>query len=576
MTASDSAIRPSPVGGWREPVALCVDTAEPFPLGSLPPAIRNYVELLVREINGAHVNLVAPAALGVLSGAQGAAWIHVKHKWKEAGPLWVATVAGSGAAKSPVLNALAESVGLAEQLAIQRDAETRAHRQADYDAACEDADLAVAKLKTARREPLPTDPAELKKHQQKLIDLRDASAEAAKARASAARQLGEVPKVLVHGADATSQAMHDLLARYPHLLILVDEGTDLFRTIADKNQAQSQIWIKAHGMAKHERHIVSREVAENAHGSLCMVLVIQPAIIMEHSGNSDITDVGFLPRFLLADARGARKRMEDEDDFFHLGHAKLLGGAQATPEDAAWSALIHTEVARTWRNRGEPTRWTFTRDAAKLFAANINNYIVVANSDPDQESHVHSALDKVRGMAVRIARIIAQSKLPGPATPSFSFPFSMSGTPVYTDPTVSSIYDADGTISCERILEIDAESVQAGWDIALWQYRQYRHLFHSSDTDARRDLLVLSTLRGIAAFIASTDGEDYVTIRGLLRGALRFVKASEAVPSPSREVEKVLDFCTETGWLVSQKVGKSTRYYPHPELPEWLAKLGMI
>lgn len=570
----------SPPCGWGVPVPLYMDSATPFPVDALPPVIRDICLDLVKEINGAHINLVAPAALGVLSGAQGSGWVKVKNKWREASPLWVAVVAASGAAKSPVLNALAEPLINAERLAIERDAETRDQRQLDFDIAEEEYIAALDAYKSARREELPTDPAELAQHKQRLEDLSQEAEKRRAVMAAAAEKLGEVPKVLVQGADGTAQAMHDMLAKHNHLLVLVDEGTDLFRTLSDTSQAQTQIWIKAHGMTSHERYVVSRDVKVNTNGSLCMVLVIQPSIIEEYAEDKNISEVGILPRFFLGDARGAVKRPEDPDDFYHPNHPGLHSGYRATPADLAWAHLIHTEVARTWRNRGKPTNWTFTPEGAKVFAANLNNYIVQTNSDPDQESHVHSSLDKVRGMAVRVARIIAQSKIAGPPCPSFTFPIDLqvTGAPVYNEHTdvMGAIYDDEGTISAERTLLIDAESVQSGWTIALWQYNQYRGLFHKSGEDSQMETLVLAALRAVAA-----DKSPYFTVRDLRRGALRFVESKsnpkhKNAPSPSELIEKALDYCVQGNWLYKVKVGKTSHYYPHPQLPMWLDSYGMI
>lgn len=549
-----------PLEGWQEPDAIDIGTSEPFPIDALRhnPVVRDFVQTVTHEVNGGHLNLVAASAFAVLSGAMGAAKILVKDQWIEPGPLWTCAVAGSGAAKSPVMNTLTAALTAAEERIIAEDAETRGQRALDAEAATEAYEAAAAAYKEARKVTNPN-PAEAAS----LTQLQTALDEAEKARDAADWALGPVPKILLHGSGSSLQAVHDLLAEHQHLLMVSDEGTDLFRTMANKNNEHAQILLKAHGMTRNERNLITRAVRTAAHPALSVGLLIQPKIILEYAQNPDISDVGFQPRFLTADARGAKKRMESSADFYHPAHPNVQGGMlRIGPAQAAWETLINREVQRTWRNRGEATQWIFA-DArtAALFASRLNVYLAALNNDPDQQSHVHAAADKLRGLVLRLARLLAQEKLAGPTT---SHPlFGGTGAPL----TQPAGHTADGSLDREVYHLIDYDSVNDAWDIALWSWRQYRNLFsRGTADDIKLEDLALQLLRIASA--AYDSGVTALTVREFTRKGVHGATAEE--------IRTALTHCAEAHWLHAEKVGRSTRYHIHPDITKHLEAKGML
>lgn len=546
-----------PPGGWQEPDAIDIGTSEPFPIDALRhnPVVRDFVQTVTHDVNGGHLNLVAASAFAVLSGAMGAAKILVKDQWVEPGPLWTCAVAGSGAAKSPVMNTLTAALSTAEERIIAEDNETRAQRALDAEAATEAYEKAAAAYKEARKDA-HTNPAD-------LANLQSVLDNAEKERDAAAWALGPVPKVLIHGSGSSLQAVHDLLAVHQHLLMVSDEGTDLFRTMANKNNEHAQILLKAHGMTRNERNLITRVVRTAAHPALSVGLLIQPKIILEYARNPDISDVGFQPRFLTADARGAKKRMESSADFYHPAHPNVQGGTlRVGPAQAAWETLINREVQRTWRNRGEATQWIFA-DArtAALFASRLNVYLAELNNDPDQQSHVHAAADKLRGLVLRLARLLAQEKLAGPST---SHPLFGGTNAPLTQPAG---HTADGTLDREVYHLIDYDAVNDAWDIALWSWRQYRNLFsRGTYDDIKLEDLALQLLR-IAARTCDK-GTTALTVREFTRKGVH--------DASTEEIRTALSHCVEAHWLNPEKVVRSTRYHIHPDITKYLEAKGML
>jgi len=92
---------------------------EPFPLNTLPPNVRQYIENVSQSIGIDPAN-VAAGVLSIISGIIGRTFVlRVKQGYRELAMLWIVLIADSGFAKSPALTFARKPLDRLQDKALQ-------------------------------------------------------------------------------------------------------------------------------------------------------------------------------------------------------------------------------------------------------------------------------------------------------------------------------------------------------------------------------------------------------------------------------------------------------------------------
>lgn len=274
---------------WEEPLPFGKHTTMPFPLETLPPAIRDYVEAISESIQ-TPVDMAGCAALSVIAtGIQGKYIVQGKQDWTEPLNIYLTEIAPPSERKSAVQHAMVKPVS---------DYENQYNRVH----AAEVETSHMRKRILERRQKTVEDHVAKGKATQDEID-------------EIARELTEyeVKKPLrLFADDITPEKLASVLSENNGRMALLSSEAGIFDTLAGaySKSVNIDVMLKSYSGDQIRVDRIGRESENILHPTLTVLLMAQPNVISKVLSNETFRGRGLTARFLYsmpASAVGARR-----------------------------------------------------------------------------------------------------------------------------------------------------------------------------------------------------------------------------------------------------------------------------
>lgn len=519
--------------GWRKPDPLRAHRRTPFPLDALPPVLRDMATELADALQVDPV-MVALPALVVAATACGPAEIQVNGAWHEPSPLWGLIAADPGSRKSAALKAVMAPLLAAEAELQEEDGKTRPAKNVKIA-------VAEAKLKAAQKAMVAGPETENPKPED--FEALEGEVNAAAANLGAVRaEVGLAPR-LNAGAYATAEKLHDLLADHKSLLMAVPEAETLLRKLG-LGDLDRDIFLQAWSMETHERSLVTREVTAAENPCLNMFTNIQVDALLDIVKQArDLMTTGLFDRFLPAAPFTGQLQTAEFVDL--SDPAALDAVVERSPGVQAYHNAIKREVHRTAPLRGEPTHWVLAPGVAEVQEANYSEWAGIKHL---YAADAETALGKLSGQVLRLARVLAQLEMVVPPHAQFT---QFGGTFAPLDKA--------------HRYAIQREHLVGAWKLAWFFYGEHTFLFGDAagaEQDAER--MARSVLRKCRQFAEDSEPKDSVSARDLRRKGLGRWE--------TKDLDRALTALAAAGWL---RATSASRYALHPELARYADEYGV-
>ncbi|MFE2183293.1 YfjI family protein [Streptomyces sp. NPDC059455] len=269
---------------WDEPVPLTVRRELPaFPLGTLPPWLRDYVAAVAEETQ-TPADMAGSLALAVLaSAAGGRTVVHIRGRWREPTNLFVVVALPPANRKSAVFSLMTEPLYIAEKTMVTESASRIVEAELTARLAKEAADHAAAKAARAesgKRDELVAEAIGLAQVAESLT-------------------VPAVPRLLAD--DATPEVIASLLAEQGGRLAVMSAEGGIFDIIAGRYSGTPNMEVFLKGQAGDRLRVDRRGREEFIESpALTMGLAVQPSVLKDIGKIKGFDERGLLARFLYA------------------------------------------------------------------------------------------------------------------------------------------------------------------------------------------------------------------------------------------------------------------------------------